>query len=768
MEPLHTDDPRQLGSYRLLRRLGAGGMGRVYLARSPGGRTVAVKAVRAELAEDAEFRRRFLQETEVARAVSGRFTAPVVDAAAGADVPVPWLATAYVAGPALDSVVARHGPLPERTVRALGCGLATALQEVHAAGLVHRDLKPSNVLLAADGPRVIDFGIARAVDGDRMTRTGAVVGSPGYMSPEQAQGQEVGQPGDVFSLGAVLGYAATGRHVFGRGAPAALLYQVVHEEPDLTGAPEPLLAAIRACLAKDPAERPDPARVLESLTPGGTSVSLDNAFTDWLPGTVSSTIATSAAALLDLDTPPGDQPPASAQQSGEFGPPPAPYGNGTGPAATGTMHLGRADGSAHLGRADGPATAGTGDAPATGQAGTAKRPSRRAFMGIALAAAGAAAGTTVAVVSASGSGSDSDDGKRPARGDTFTTPPPGVAPQPLWHKSLGDAGDPYDTELLVQDDSFYVAGDPVRAFDVRTGKRTWQKGLTAPDGNAMVASGGVLYFGSGEYDGALVGIDSRTHREVWRARLPGRLEAEAPLATDGKLLFALADVESPGSGDDTNAICAIDLKTRKKLWHEVRDKGTRSWDNLRVLASPGHLVYADDINVTVRETAHGRQLWTKRLGSTYSPANPTIVPGGTLLVDGSTLRAYDLRTGKPKWELKPAGRRGFRRPSLFDGRLYVFDFDNGLWAVDPHSGRKLWMREELPSTRGGDEMRRHGDTIYVASSLDRGVTAFRAKDGKHRWTFTDSTDATGPWHIVRAGDRLIARHGTELYGLPAV
>lgn len=300
MDLLQPDDPRTLGNYRLLGRLGAGGMGRVYLARSPGGRTVAVKVVRQDLAADPAFRERFRHEVDMARRVSGRYTAPVVDAAP--DEPLPWLATAYVLGPDLTDVVEAHGPLPEHTVRALGTGLAAALQEVHAAGLIHRDLKPSNVLLAAGGPRVIDFGIARAVDGNRLTQTGVVVGSPGFMPPEQAMGQDVGTAGDVFSLGVVLAFAATGRNVFGDAVAAAtMLYQVVHAEPDLTGVPQMLTGLIRACLAKDPAQRPTPAEILQSLDPKNTG----EVFADWLPSAVSSTIATHASRILDLDTPTG-------------------------------------------------------------------------------------------------------------------------------------------------------------------------------------------------------------------------------------------------------------------------------------------------------------------------------------------------------------------------------------------------------------------------------------------------------------------------------
>jgi hypothetical protein len=260
---LAPGDPRQVGRYRLLGALGTGGMGRVFLAQSPGGRLVAVKLIRAELAHNAEFRARFAREVATARTVSGIFTAPVVDA--DTDGPQPWLATAYVDGPSLAAVVATYGPLPVSTVLQLAAGLAEGLGAIHAAGVVHRDLKPSNVLLASDGPRIIDFGISRAADATELTRTGALAGSPGFMSPEQAEGSEAGPASDVFSLGAVLVFAATGRDPFGTGTPTALLYRVVHNPPDTSDLPPPLRPLVEHCLAKDPRQRPTTDQILAGL-----------------------------------------------------------------------------------------------------------------------------------------------------------------------------------------------------------------------------------------------------------------------------------------------------------------------------------------------------------------------------------------------------------------------------------------------------------------------------------------------------------------------
>jgi serine/threonine protein kinase len=254
MKALAADDPRVIGEYRLRAQLGAGGMGRVYLGLSPAGRAVAIKVVHPELASDAGFLRRFTQEVAAARAVSGIYTAPVV--ASGLDQRPPWLATAFVPGPSLEQVVTEHGPLPEQALWPLLGGLVEALQAIHACGVVHRDLKPANVLLATDGPRVIDFGIARAADGTSLTAAGVVFGTPGYMSPEQAEGRGAGPESDVFALACVVAYGAAGIGPFGTGTAAAVLYRVVHSEPDLTGVPPRLREVLAACLAKDPAARP--------------------------------------------------------------------------------------------------------------------------------------------------------------------------------------------------------------------------------------------------------------------------------------------------------------------------------------------------------------------------------------------------------------------------------------------------------------------------------------------------------------------------------
>ncbi|MFE5333673.1 serine/threonine protein kinase [Embleya sp. NPDC056575] len=296
MKPLEPADPRRIGGYRVLRVLGAGGMGRVYLGRNPGGRVVAIKVVRSEWADDPGFRERFRREVDAARRVGGAWTAPVLDADTEADTP--WVVTGYVAGPSVYEAVSGRGPLPEETVRTLGAGLAEALTAIHAAGLVHRDIKPSNVLLSLDGPRVIDFGISRAMDASVLTRTGHTVGSPGFMSPEQVDGRDIGPASDVFSLGSVLVFAATGTGPFGEGGGQALMYRIVAQEPRLDGLPAWLREVVVACLTKHAGSRPSPAEVLAALAPEGTGELVAG---NWLPADLTTALSRRAVELLDLD-----------------------------------------------------------------------------------------------------------------------------------------------------------------------------------------------------------------------------------------------------------------------------------------------------------------------------------------------------------------------------------------------------------------------------------------------------------------------------------
>ncbi|MEU9110509.1 PQQ-binding-like beta-propeller repeat protein [Streptomyces sp. NPDC048483] len=739
VQPLQADDPHSLGNYRLLARLGAGGMGRVYLARASGGRTVAVKVVRPELAEDAGFRRRFQHEVSIARAVSGPYTAAVVDA--DTEAALPWLATAYVLGPALDDMIDRHGPLPEASVRALGAGLAAALTGIHAAGLVHRDLKPSNVLLAADGPRVIDFGIARAVDGERLTSTGVVVGSPGFIPPEQATGQAAGPQGDVFSLGVVLAYAVSGRQPFGTGSAAGMLYQVAHGEPDLSAVPEALRPLVQECLAKDPQARPTPDRLVAELAPDGVPAALG----DWLPGSVASAIAQHAARILDLDTPLRD----------------------------GQVAAVRTPTALDQGAADGPTL------PAAVER-EGRTTSRRGFLALGAGAAVVAAGGG-AVWALRGLGGEPAHHKRdqdpkrhrdapddPIDPEDFTTPPAGTSPKPLWDAQAKRLSLNYEIPPLAIGDLMVVSGDPLIAHDVATGRQKWSvAGVTTP-GAPLIHAAGLLFFASSKYDGDFVGLDPATGKEAWRSRLGGKYEDPRPIAADDRRVFVIADVVEEDPKKTPTVIAAVDIKTREVLWKKPRGEGAGDWD-VAATTDGRHVVYTDDLyNLTVRDAGTGKQLWTKPVGSD-SAKRPTVF-GDKVIIGGASMRAFDLKTGAPRWSLPTGHRNPFQAPLTLAGRtLYAAVVQDGVWAVDAATGKKLWKSDDLGQRLTPVEFVRVGDMVYGATFFDYGgIYAFDARTGKLRWTFNDRVHDDGEWHIAAAGRRLLVTHSDRIYGIPAV
>ncbi|MFE3182073.1 protein kinase [Streptomyces violascens] len=299
-QPLRPDDPSTVGGYRLTAVLGAGGMGKVYLSYTPGGRPLALKVIRPEFSEDPEFRRRFQQEVKAAQRVQGLYTAPVIDF--DTEGTQPWLATAYVPGPSLADAVSRHGRLPLRSVLLLAVGVAEALHVIHGAGIVHRDLKPANVLLAADGPRVIDFGIARAADATSLTGHGVSVGTPAFMAPEQASAGTVTPRTDIFALGQIVAYAAIGAPAYGEGSSHAVLYRIVHEDPDLSALPAELRPLVTRCLSRDPADRPGLTEVIQmchDLSPAPLRQG-----EDWLPQAVAGSITERLQLPEPAKTPP--------------------------------------------------------------------------------------------------------------------------------------------------------------------------------------------------------------------------------------------------------------------------------------------------------------------------------------------------------------------------------------------------------------------------------------------------------------------------------
>ncbi|WP_228080073.1 serine/threonine-protein kinase [Streptomyces profundus] len=389
VRPLQPQDPREVAGHALHGRLGTGGMGTVYLSTDPDGRPVALKLVHTQLAEDPLFRRRFEHEVKAARRVRGRFLVPLV--ASDTDAAVPWLATAYVPGPSLLTAVAAHGPLPPDAVVRLIAAVAEALATIHAADVVHRDLKPGNVLLAADGPAVIDFGIARAADATSLTSAESRVGTPAFMAPEQIVGHgSVTAAVDVFALGLTAAFAAAGSHPFGEGATPALLYRIINEEPDLAGCPAELRELIGACLAKDADDRPDPAAVVESCRELAQAMGLP----DHLPG----------AGWLPTHLVPAAPPPpaASAPALPPFHPPHILSAPVPGPLTTASPHR-----------------------PGTRPGGSGHGPRRAALAALGTVAAAALAVVLIAVLSGGG-GSEDDraDGADPGDRSTSSSHPP--------------------------------------------------------------------------------------------------------------------------------------------------------------------------------------------------------------------------------------------------------------------------------------------------------------------------------------------------------
>ncbi|MFI6444384.1 protein kinase [Kitasatospora sp. NPDC050543] len=709
LEQLGAADPRQVGPYTLVGRLGAGGMGAVYLGRSVGGRAVAVKVVRPDLAEDGSFRARFRQEVAAARQVSGAFTAPVVDA--DTEAPTPWMATAFVVGVSLQQAVARHGPLPEETVRALTAGLAEALTEVHRAGLIHRDLKPANVLLALDGPHVIDFGISRAADGAGLTTTGAVIGSAAYMSPEQALGEPLTPASDVFSLGSTVAYAALGSRLFGDGAGAAVLFRVVNTEPDLSGLPDSVRHLVAGCLAKNPAYRPEPHQLVDFVERIGRPAPAGG----WLPPAVASDVVVLRGVLTALPEPPPGPPEDPPKDSPEGPPPPFPGGRPPEDVAPGRRPSRRA---VLLGMGGGVLAAGAATASAllTGSDDT-----------------GATSGTSAPLIRPSGT--DVPEA-RPLWQVTQQKPCPQVLSadgvvvcvsiQQIW--GVDDSGrtkwtvdgaaagsvfaiDPNTPRPVAQLDGgrLYVSGGTALApellsFDLADGKLDWKVAQNQKNSLGEISFTGIragkaylLGMGDGSDRGLLAGgshvwaVDLTARRTLWfhgedalvaqAALLPGSdrvvisnldqlkaLDAKGEVAWTRKLAaFGVAAAGQYFLAPDTaGALIALDPKDGSPAWTVNGVLGASLRGDGFPTSEDGSVLYC---------------LWKDADGGfslgTLDPANGRTGPRTPLVLDG------------------PAGGAAGARLLCADGNVYRMGADAVLWALDPANGKARWKYSGL-------------------------------------------------------------------------
>ncbi|WP_169786234.1 PQQ-binding-like beta-propeller repeat protein [Streptomyces yerevanensis] len=770
-QPLERSDPRQVGPYRIMGRLGAGGMGRVYLARSPGGRAVAVKTIRPEFTDDPEFRQRFAREAAAARAVSGAFTAAVVDADPYGDPP--WLATVHVAGISLDATIARHGPLPESSVLALGAGLSEALQAIHAAGLVHRDLKPSNVLLAPDGPKVIDFGIAISAGSSSLTRSGVVVGTPAFMSPEQLTGGRAGVPADVFALGSVLVYAAGGEGPFSSSPAAGIGFGVVHDEPDLSAVPEGLRPLLAHCLEKDPARRPTvaellaefAARILPSPTaaygqygPGTVTLALQGGA--WLPAPVAASVRRAEEAGMGGQVPETGRRPATAGAGvGGTGVavdprlPQEPPGQTAGaPEALRTPTVASPEGLRYSGPGapgpvppSGPPTwtdarlrpqpsPGPSGNPSPGPSGNRPlpiggtlpgsggdrdpgMPTRRRVL-IALTGAGA--------VAALGAGSyllglgDQDDPDKSTGNDPLNDP--AAAPTPGSQRWTYSTGGPVAPALLAAGGLVYAGSKDgsMYALDAETGKRRW----AFPTGNGVytcpAVAGGLAYFGSADYH--LYAVDVKTGDQRWKFSAGGEINSSPVVA--GGVVYA---------GSDDGRLYAVDADSGDRKWAFAAEGRIRSSP---VVAWGKVFVGSEDSRLYGIDAATGERAWAfdtdGDVKSSPAIADRVVYAGS---YDGN-LYAVNCDTGERLWTFATRGGVG-SSPVVSDGVVYVGSDDGNLYAVDALNGKQRWKFTIGAIVYSSPTVL--GDAVYVGSK-NGNLYAVRKDTGKQLWRYRTGAD----------------------------
>ncbi|UOB13432.1 serine/threonine-protein kinase [Streptomyces sp. HP-A2021] len=703
--PLHSDDPKSIGGYRLLDRLGAGGMGVVYRGRARSGRDVAIKVVHAQYAADPVFRTRFRQEIAAVRKVSGAFTAPVLDA--DPEAALPWMATQYVPGPSLARRIRDRGALPDAEVRGLALGLVEALRDIHRAGVVHRDLKPANVLLAEDGPRVIDFGISRAAENHQtLTETGQMIGTPPFMSPEQlVDARTVGPASDVFSLGSLLVYAVTGRGPFDADSPYLTAYRVVHDVPVLEGVGQPLRELLERCLSKDAADRPG----LDELSRG---------FATALPGPEADDAST---VLLRRDRP-GPRPgPADTSAPARRGRPwPLPAAIGT----VATLVLGLTAYSLI-----GPGQAGGGSPEAwrpwqTTVYESAARGAKQALDGADGADSGPVCQVSEDAVYCGG------DRILPVRLD-------GRTGRTVWRADVAPSGTgegAYSSTVLgVRDDTVLVRQVSSRgslghdltsvvALDATTGERLWSRAVRDTHA-APVMVGDLVVLPDGGSGRTLTARSPRTGTERWTAPLPK--DHSCGLTPAGGSLYLECFSESQGDRQDSVivALDPADGSTRRL---------TAPADDTDLLgAYDGQLVFLRESSTQAPggETAYDEIVLMDATGSLTltRPAErlhgDATLAGGTLWFtsSGGEVTAVSPASGSARWKTRSSvGQPG---PAAYDARtrtVYVAGADGRMAALDARKGTPLWQTppragREPSAAENGPEVLVSGRTLILAT-----------------------------------------------------
>ncbi|MFI0505862.1 PQQ-binding-like beta-propeller repeat protein [Streptomyces albogriseolus] len=761
VDQLTQHDPRRIGPFEVLGRLGAGGMGLVYLARSASGRRVAIKTVRTELAEDQLFRVRFTREVEAARAVSGFYTAAVVDADPRAAVP--WLATAYVPAPSLEEIVNECGPLPAQAVRWLAAGVAEALQSIHGAGLVHRDLKPSNVLVVEDGPRVIDFGIASGVSNTRLTMTNVAVGTPAYMSPEQAKdSRSVTGASDVFSLGSMLVFAATGHPPFHGANPVETVFMLLREGPDLEGLPDELRPLIEACMQMDPTARPNPADLQAQLAPHLFGSGSDDS------GTASAWLPERAVSLIEARR--GGRPARPPQNSGRSGggagarphvPPPPPHDPVVPPPPSQAAPVG-APGTGPVRLAGAAVPIGPGPRVADTRAAAVQAPPPA----VALAATWTKSGPGV-------------NGAEPA---AASAPPAPAAPpeQPggwrPWRFRMSN--DVWGTPA-VAGDLVYVTSFEVHALDVATGRRRFKTrdvawSMAVADGRIHASDGPTLY-----------ALDAREGGDLWRLNTDAwvySLKADRGTvltgtrgggvqgreASTGQKLWELTgcqtDFESPEAGpalfDGTAYVWqdarlrALDARTGEERWsYPIGDAASCGGVPVRLTAAPDGYVYVcAGTRVLALEAASGHVRWHFEAPAVFlcPPAfvpGPAVTGGGVYLADYlGTVYALDATDGRDRWRIATEARSSVEPVLVAAGHVHVGS-GKGLYTLDAVTGTPKWRFQSGGEIVGAPAVAE--GRIHFGSS-DHLLYTLKADDGRLRWKLATGGEITGS-PVVRDG-----------------
>jgi outer membrane protein assembly factor BamB/tRNA A-37 threonylcarbamoyl transferase component Bud32 len=777
---LTQHDPRRIGPFEVLGRLGAGGMGLVYLARSASGRRVAIKTVRAELAEDQLFRVRFAREVEAARAVSGFYTAAVVDADPRAAVP--WLATAFVPAPSLEEIVTEAGPLPVQAVRWLAAGVAEALQSIHGAGLVHRDLKPSNVLVVEDGPRVIDFGIASGVSNTRLTMTNVAVGTPAYMSPEQAKdSRSVTGASDVFSLGSTLVFAATGHPPFHGANPVETVFMLLREGPNLEGLPDELRSLIESCMRTESEHRLSPADLQAQLAPHLFSAGGDDT------GTASAWLPSAAVALIERRRS-GGRPAVAAVASPAPNPPQAPAA----PPAESASSLPPQAQFQHPVRVQAlplPQTGGPVQLSGSAPIGPGLRLGDRDRTGLAAAQSQMLPGF----------GWTGRGGTSPAAGSSGSGPvaQPPTAPPGEWRPwRFRMSNDVWGTPV-VSGGRLYVTSFEVHALDVATGRRQFKTRdvawiMTVADGFIHGSDGPSLY--------ALATDGS----ERWRTSVDGwiySLRAEAGTvvtgtrgggvqgwdAAGGQLRWerggAQTEFETPESGPclvhgvvyhhGGGRLHALDAVTGANIWsYPTGDpSGTHGGMPTRPVVAGGVVYLTSGARVFALDAVTGAERWrfeapavffsppahvpgagvtgggvyvADYLGTVYAldpdggcdrwrvateprqSVEPVLVAGGAVMLGaGSAVYTLDAASGTPKWRFATQGEI-VGSPVVADGRVHFGSMDRCLYTVDAGGGQLRWKLETGGEITGSPLV---AEGVVYASSKDRCVYALDAAKG---------------------------------------